>query len=201
MTSMVDLSALGVNKEPDLTADDWKDYEDTSAASGFTGPVPKGVYQLQLPKAFGKENFGATQDGYLQLKFDLTIASGPHKGEVVKYQQVNVRKFPNSKASSAGNLLKACKLPLQPVTNEQWVQAFTAIQGRVFEATLDWEAKDKATKTYYRGESKFPLVDGKRVNYIELTGQTDDLGRVKRAWAYNQVNWFQTPPSGGAKKQ
>lgn len=199
MTSMVDLSALGVSKDPDLTADDWKDYEDTAAGSGFTGPVPKGVYDLQLPKTFGKEHFSATPDGYLQLKFDLTVANGPHKGATIKYVAVSVKKFTNSKASSAGNLLRACKVPVQPVTNEQWVQAFTAIQGRVFQGMVDWEARDKVNKVYYRGEVKFPLVDGVRQNFIDLTGQKDDQGRVKRAWAYNTINWFQTPPSAGKK--
>lgn len=193
-----DLSALGTLNEADLTKEDWNQYENTATPKPTTGggdfkkTLPEGIYTLRVPATLTQENLAKTKDDYLQLVFEPEVATGPFAGQTLgRKEYVSIKKLPNSKASFAGNLLRAAKLGLKPTNNAEWVKAFQQLAGKSFPAHVRWEGKDKVTNTYVRGAENWPMLpNGQRGRYIERINPAN--GETYRVYADPRVDWFKT---------
>lgn len=193
-----DLNALGTLNEADMTKEDWNQYEDTAAPKAQAGggdfkkTLPEGIYTLKVPATLTQDNLAKTKDGYLQFVFEPVVAAGPMAGQPMgRKEYVSIKKLPNSRASLAGNLLRAAKLNVKPTSNEEWVKAFSQLAGRTFPAHVRWEGQDKVTNTYVRGAENWPtLPNGQRGRYIErINPETNETYRV---YANPRVDWFKT---------
>lgn len=196
-----DLAQLGTLTTPDLTAEDWKHYETPAPSQQMAGgsskmPVPEGIYTLRMPAVLSSDNLAKDSSGYLQLVFEPIIATGPFAGRPFgRKEYVSIKRFTNSKACRAGNLLRAAKISASPTTNEEWLKAFSQLAGKSFQAYVTWQGKDKLTGEYLRGEEKWPMIGGKRGGFIEKIDPKS--GETYRIYANNEVNWFKTPPPPG----
>ena len=175
---------------------DWSTYEE--AATRRMTPPGGTTYSLRIPEQIG---YRRGNDGQLVVQLDpLVIVGGEHDGFQIRFTTVSTKRFPNSNACTAGDVIQNAKkvgllaADVQPVTKEQWAEAFNQLKGMVLnDVYCDWEARDKEnrdsngfSKTIARSMKQFPTrEDGTHQDYIEIPSTTG--GEARRVWGNLRV--------------
>lgn len=157
---MKELAGLNLNPPSQMN------WETFNPQSGYVPPPPvedaegnRIIYTGVLPKAV---EFGADDDGYLEVLVDPIVITGPiANGAQIRFTRQSVKAFQKNgkdlNVNPLGKLLRSAGSKASPNTNEQYVMAVNQILGKPTHFSLDWSAYNKDTGEAINGFRSFPM--------------------------------------------
>jgi hypothetical protein len=176
-----DVNELDLN---DTTPMDWDAYQDLSARKPTPAP---GVYDVQLPNEFEYKKGSA---GQLIVRLSpLKIVGGEHDGREILFTTVSTKKFKNTNACQAGDVLRNVGSMAQPTTKDEWQEAFKGVAGEVAsKVKCVWRGWDKVAQKEY-AEDDFPMGEnGQRKDIVFIDTTDPQTGEVKSYPVFANLN-------------
>lgn len=168
----------------DVEQVNWSEYQDQSTRKPTP---PPGIYDLQLPTEFEYKKGTA---GQLVVRVSpLRIVGGEYDGYDILFTTVSTKKFKNTNACQAGDLLRNVGSMSQPVTPAEWQDAFRDVAGGVAgKVKCVWRGWDKVAQREYE-EKDFPMgEDGQRKDICYLEAADPQTGEVKSRPVFANLN-------------
>lgn len=163
-----DMAQQGL-REPEQT--DWDNYP--SGGSTYQAPPPALGPDGKAITYYGvagdvKED--KPDEDFLQFIIDpiKIVRSGAADGYPIRFTRASVKPFTKLNATTGerepikgnptklANFLRACGLQAKPQTNSEYRASVSAVKGRTFPFTIDWEAYNKDTGEKVKGYRNFP---------------------------------------------